>query len=281
MTTRVAPSMTGYLHLGHLYHLLWVYAFAKRMGVPVCLRIEDHDRSRARPAYEKALFADLAAFGIVWQGDVLRQQNDLTFYDQQLAILEEAGLVYGCRCSRRELTKLQPADASELFYPGRCSEKKLPLEGYTVRFRVTPGRMKFKDERLGWQEHVPAQQCGDFAIRDRTGQYTYQFCCVCDDIRQKIRHVVRGEDVLPSTGRQLQLFDAFNEPPPSYLHHPLLYDEAGNKLSKRRLAASLRSRLEGGVLPEQLLAEAVGQQQPITLAKAIECVSAQLNQSAS
>ena len=68
MATRVAPSMTGYLHLGHLYHLLWVYAYAERMGVPVFLRIEDHDRSRARPAYEKALFADLAAFGMVWQG---------------------------------------------------------------------------------------------------------------------------------------------------------------------------------------------------------------------
>ena len=134
MTTRVAPSMTGYLHLGHLYHLLWVYAFAKRMGVPVCLRIEDHDRSRARPAYEKALFADLAAFGIVWQGDVLRQQNDLTFYDQQLASLEEAGLVYGCRCSRRELSKLQPADASELFYPGRCSRRSFPWRGIQFGF---------------------------------------------------------------------------------------------------------------------------------------------------
>ena len=148
MATRVAPSMTGYLHLGHLYHLLWVYAYAERMGVPVFLRIEDHDRSRARPAYEKALFADLAAFGMVWQGDVLRQQDDLTFYDQQLAILEEAGLVYGCRCSRRELAKLQPVGTSESVYPGRCSDKKLPLEGHTVRFRVTSDRIKFKDGQL-------------------------------------------------------------------------------------------------------------------------------------
>ena len=81
--------------------------------------------------------------------------------------------------------------------------------------------------QLSWQEQVPAQQCGDFPIRDRTGQYTYQFCCVCDDIRQEIRHVVRGEDLLSSTGRQLQLFDAFGAPPPAYLHHPLLCDEVG------------------------------------------------------
>jgi glutamyl-tRNA synthetase/glutamyl-Q tRNA(Asp) synthetase len=281
MATRVAPSMTGYLHLGHLYHLLWVYAYAERMGVPVCLRIEDHDRSRARPAYEKALFADLAAFGMAWRGDVLRQQDDVTFYDQQVAMLQDAGLVYGCACSRRELADLQLAGAPELFYPGRCSEKKLPLEGHTVRFRVGPDRMRFKDERLGWQEHVPAQQCGDFAIRDRTGQYTYQFCCVCDDIRQEIRHVVRGEDVLPSTGRQLQLFHAFDAPAPTYLHHPLLCDEAGNKWSKRQHAVSLRSRLEKGVSPEQLLAEAVGLHQPISLATALECVTGQLNQSAS
>ena len=281
MATRVAPSMTGYLHLGHLYHLLWVYAYAERMGVPVFLRIEDHDLSRARPAYEKAFFADLASFGMVWQGDMLRQQDDLTFYDQQLAILEEAGLVYGCRCSRRELAKLQPVGTSEPVYPGRCSDKKLPLEGHTVRFRVTSDRIKFKDGQLGWQEHVPAQQCGDFAIRDRTGQYTYQFCCVCDDMRQEIRHVVRGEDVLPSTGRQLQLFAALGAPPPAYLHHPLLCDEAGNKLSKRQHTCSLRSRLEEGDSPEQLLAEAVGLQSPISLASALECVSAQMNQSAS
>lgn len=281
MTTRVAPSMTGYLHLGHLYHLLWVYAYAERRDVPVCLRIEDHDRGRARPAYEKALFADLAAFGITWQGDVLRQQDHVAFYDEQVALLQEAGFVYGCSCSRRELADVQPEGAPELVYPGRCSEKKLPLEGHTVRFRVSPGRMNFKDERLGWQEHVPTQQCGDFAIRDRTGQYTYQFCCVCDDIRQEIRHVVRGEDVLPSTGRQLQLFHAFNAPAPSYLHHPLLCDEAGAKLSKRQRAASLRFRLDEGTTPEQLLGEAVGLQEPISLGTALEYVSAQLNQLAS
>lgn len=281
MATRVAPSMTGYLHLGHLYHLLWVYAYAERMGVPVFLRIEDHDLSRARPAYEKAFFADLASFGMVWQGDMLRQQDDLTFYDQQLAILEEAGLVYGCRCSRKDLANLQSVGKSGGVYSGRCSDKKLPLEGHTVRFRVTTDRIKFKDGRLGWQEQVPAQQSGDFPVRDRMGQYTYQFCCVCDDIRQEIRHVVRGEDLLSSTGRQLQLFEAFGEPPPTYLHHPLLCDEAGNKLSKRQHTTSLRSQLVKGISPEQLLAEAVGLQSPISLASALEYVSAQMNQSAS
>ena len=281
MATRFAPSMTGYLHLGHLYHLLWVYAYAERMGAPVFLRIEDHDRSRARLSYEKALFADLAAFGIKWKGDVLRQQDDLTFYDQRLAFLVKAGVVYGCRCSRRELINLQPAGISERVCPGRCSDMKLPLKGHTVRFRMASYRIKFNDGWLGWQEQVPAQQCGDFAIRDRTGQYTYQFCCVCDDIRQEIRHVVRGEDLLSSTGRQIQLFDAFGMPPPSYLHHPLLCDEAGNKLSKRQHTCSLRSRLEEGSSPEQLLGEAVGLQSPMSLASAIECVSAKMNQSAS
>ena len=107
-----------------------------------------------RPAYEKALFADLESFGMVWQGDVLRQQDDLTFYDQQLAILEEADLVYGCRCSRRELTNLQSVGISEGVYPGSCSDKKLPLEGHTVRFRVTSDPVKFKDVQLSWQEAI-------------------------------------------------------------------------------------------------------------------------------
>lgn len=273
MVTRVAPSMTGFLHLGHLLHLVWVYAVAARRGLSVRLRIEDHDMSRARPAYEAALLADLAAFGFEVDGEPLRQREHTAHYEAQLSKLVEAGWVYGCACSRREIAEGQSRQRDELFYEGTCADKQLPLIGHTVRFRVPKGAVRFVDERLGLQEQSPASQCGDFALRDRHGQFTYQFACVCDDIRQRITHVVRGEDVLPSTARQLQLFAALGGASPTYLHHPLLCNTAGEKLSKRERSESIRLRLEAGVLPEQLLAEALGETKPLSLADAIVRVS--------
>jgi glutamyl-tRNA synthetase/glutamyl-Q tRNA(Asp) synthetase len=269
MVTRFAPSMTGYLHLGHLLHLVWVYAVAERLGLAVRLRIEDHDVSRARPEYETAVLADLAAFGFDWSEEPLRQREHADYYEAQLLKLVEAGVVYGCACSRREIAKGQLGKGQELVYRGTCADKQLSLTGHTVRFRVPEGTVRFVDERLGLQEQIPVIQCGDVALRDRHGQFTYQFACVCDDIRQGITHVVRGEDVLSSTARQLQLFGALGGEPPAYLHHPLLRNAAGEKLSKRERAASIRMQLASGVVPEQLLAEAVGSPEPLSLSEAI------------
>lgn len=269
MGTRFAPSMTGYLHVGHLLHLVWVYAVAEQQKMAVRLRIEDHDASRARPEYETALLEDLAAFGFDWVGEPLRQSEHTAYYEAQMVKLAEAGLVYGCACSRREIAQGQLETGQELFYRGTCANKNLSLKGHAVRFRVPKDAVQFMDKRLGLQEQTPAVQCGDIAIRDRHGQFTYQFACVCDDIRQGISYVVRGEDVLPSTARQLQLFEALGGEPPVYLHHPLLCNAAGEKLSKRGRSESIRSRLETGVAPEQLLAEAVGASAPLSLAEAI------------
>ena len=277
MATRFAPSMTGYLHLGHLYHLIWVYAYANKMNLSVYLRIEDHDITRARPEYEGALFADLKTFGFKWSGEFLRQSDHQNFYKKQLEVLKEAQLVYGCDCSRKEILKNQNEKAGEFFYCEKCLDKRLPLKGNTVRFKVSKHNIKFKDQRLGWQTQKPSNQCGDFAIRDRTGQYTYQFCCVCDDIKQGISHVVRGEDLLESTARQIQLFNAFNARVPDYFHHPLLYDKFGKKLSKRNHDESLRAQLENQVHADMLIAKALGKKQAMALLDAIRFISTQIN----
>jgi glutamyl-tRNA synthetase/glutamyl-Q tRNA(Asp) synthetase len=108
-----------------------------------------------------------------------------------------------------------------------------------VRFRVPEGGVHFNDLILGECRQVPSTRCGDFPLRDRNGQWSYQFCCVCDDIRHGIDLVVRGEDILSSTGRQIQLFDALGHSPPQYCHHPLLCDESGRKLSKRQRSESI------------------------------------------
>ncbi len=274
-TTRFAPSTTGYLHLGHVLHMAYVWGVARAKGGRVVARIEDHDRSRNRPEYESAILADMQWLGFIPDLGIsatdapepspYRQSDCVHHYDEALRLLAEKGLVYGCECSRKEILAKQVDRHGELCYSRTCAEKNLPLSGNTVRFRVPDGEVVFNDLALGECRQTPSTQCGDFSLRDRTGQWTYQFCCVCDDIRQGINLVVRGEDILSSTGRQIQLFKALGDPSPSYFHHPLVCDVHGEKLSKRQHAESLshlratgisadvvigRAAFEGGLIPE-------------------------------
>ena len=272
MGTRFAPSMTGYLHQGHLYHLITLYALARQSALPVSLRVEDHDIARSRPAYEEALFADLAAFGVSWEGEVVYQRDRMAYYSERLASLKAAGRVYGCACTRREL-RAGCAQGKEAVYPGHCADKNLPLEGHAVRFRVLSDEQRFIDERLGEQVQAPATQCGDFVLRDRTGQYSYHFAAVCDDIREGTSLVVRGEDLLAATGRQLQLYQAFKATPPRYFHHALVTDGEGKKLSKRTLATSLRHQIESGRSVEEIIAAVLQLEQPCSFQEAVERTS--------
>ena len=262
MTTRFAPSLTGYLHLGHVLHMLFVWGVAKAKGATILCRIEDHDLGRARPEFEAAILEDMEWLGFVpdlgiTRNDLgrpsqFRQSDCNAHYETVLRSLEARGLVYGCECSRKQI--LQPQDGvSELCYAGTCADKRLPLEGHTVRFRTKNCITGFQDLRLGEQRQNPALQCGDFSLRDRNGQWTYQFACVCDDIRHGIDLVVRGEDILASTGRQIQLFHALEAPSPRYFHHPLLCDKEGKKLSKRQHSESITSMREAGTFPAEII----------------------------
>lgn len=283
MTTRFAPSLTGYLHLGHVLHMIYVWGIARARGAIVLSRIEDHDLSRNRPEYEPAILSDLQWLGFVPdigisemaapQPSEYRQSDCADHYAAVLQTLEKRGLVYGCECSRKQIMQasnpgtpssasedsedaIPPIQLNELCYPGTCSEKKLPLEGNTVRFRVPEGEVAFQDLMLGECRQTPKKQCGDFSLRDRNGQWTYQFCCICDDIRQGINLVVRGEDILPSTARQIQLFHALGHPSPNYFHHPLLCGSEGQKLSKRQRSESITQLREGGTSANEIIGRA-------------------------
>jgi glutamyl-Q tRNA(Asp) synthetase len=255
--TRFAPSLTGYLHLGHVLHMLYVWGIARAKGGQVLSRIEDHDLSRNRPEYESAILADMQWLGFVPDLGIsatnapvpspYRQSDCAAFYEEKLAELDAKGLVYGCECSRKEIFAKQPEGQGEPCYPGTCAEKNLPLEGNSVRFRIPAGEVFFHDLALGDCRQTPREQCGDFSLRDRSGQWTYQFCCVCDDIRHGINLVVRGEDILSSTGRQIQLFQALGRPSPDYFHHGLLFDADGRKLSKRQRSESITHLREAGM----------------------------------
>jgi glutamyl-tRNA synthetase/glutamyl-Q tRNA(Asp) synthetase len=286
--TRFAPAPTGPLHLGHLVNALWVWGVARAHGGRVLLRIEDHDRGRCRPAYEAGILDDLDWLGLVpdaWStasfrerppgglpGHPARQGDQGGRYAQALARLEAAGAVYPCRCSRADIardraaladhTDVDGAEAgeavAELGYTARCRYAAVPAEETLARRVVLPEDVEaVTDLRLGVRHQRPATQCGDLLARDRHGNWSYQFAVVVDDLAHGIDVVIRGEDLLPSCGRQQQLGRLLGRAhPPRWLHHPLLYRPDGRKLSKALGDTALAARRGDGAAPAVLLGEA-------------------------
>jgi glutamyl-Q tRNA(Asp) synthetase len=242
--TRFAPAPTGWLHLGHVLNAVYVWKAASLARGRVLLRIEDHDRTRCRPEYESAILEDLDWLG--FQPDIHptdcfrdgacdgRQSDRDTVYRRALDILSAQGRTYACDCSRREIADASDANGAELRYSGRCRDRRLPLAvGYGWRVRLEPAVETFDDLLLGRLTQTPAEQCGDVLVRDRHGNWTYQFAVTVDDWQQDIDLVVRGTDLLASTGRQIQLARLLGrERPPIFLHHPLLMKSPTQKLSK-------------------------------------------------
>jgi glutamyl-tRNA synthetase/glutamyl-Q tRNA(Asp) synthetase len=248
-TTRFAPAPTGFLHLGHVANAILVWGLAGRFGGRVLLRIEDHDRSRCRPAFERALLEDLAWLGFVPDEPPVRQSERGDVYERALARLAAAGLVYVCDCTRAAIHERVPtAPGMEARYPGTCRTADLPPGTSSMRrIRLDAADIEFDDARLGAQLQSPHRQCGDLLARDRSGSWTYQFAAVVDDLEQGIDWVIRGEDLLASTGRQIQLARLLGrEAPPRFLHHPLIVKPDGAKLSKSNRDSGVRDLRESG-----------------------------------
>jgi len=252
---------------------LWVWQTADR----VLLRIEDHDRQRSRPEFEAAIFEDLDWLGFVPDGPPVRQRERGDIYSQALETLTQQQLVYGCDCTRaaiaraglkacatsaasRDTLVAQPFRAAddELCYPGTCRERGLvDAPGVGLRVRFEPSVERFVDLRHGPQEQRPSEQCGDLLIRDRDGNWTYQFAVTVDDYVQGVTHVVRGDDLLASTGRQLQLARLLGRrEPPRFLHHALIMKSPTQKLSKSDGDTGVRDLRARGWTPAQVIARA-------------------------
>jgi glutamyl-tRNA synthetase/glutamyl-Q tRNA(Asp) synthetase len=258
-TTRFAPAPTGLLHLGHVASAVWVWGAARALGGHVLLRIEDHDRVRSRPAFERALLADLDWLGFVPDAPPVRQSERQALYERALATLERRGLVYVCACSRREILEAAPDDgAPELRYPGTCRERGLAeAQSPMRRIRLERLAVPFADLLAGALVQVPAEQCGDLLARDRDGNWTYQLAVTVDDLEQGVDLVVRGADVLASTGRQIQLAALLGRAtPPRFLHHPLLLRADGGKLSKSSGDTGVRELRAAGWSPARVLGAA-------------------------
>jgi glutamyl-tRNA synthetase/glutamyl-Q tRNA(Asp) synthetase len=258
--TRFAPSPTGYLHLGHAANAVWVWGLARALGGRVLLRLEDHDRGRCRPAYEAALLDDLDWLGLVPDvggtselraGPSPRRQSDSgAAYEAAVAGVEAQGRIYVCDCSRTQMARVGgDVFNQETRYDGRCRTRGLlPGPDRGLRIRLDPGAERFEDVRLGRREQQPAVQCGDLLARDRLGRWTYQFAVVVDDLRQGIDLVIRGEDLVESTGRQLAVRRMLGGTrPPVFLHHPLIRKPGGEKLSKSSGDTGLRELRAAGV----------------------------------
>jgi glutamyl-Q tRNA(Asp) synthetase len=261
--TRFAPAPTGWLHLGHVLNARWVWETARPLEGEVLLRIEDHDRERSRPEFEAGILDDLDWLG--FEPDIFptrafrggpcegRQSDREGVYREAFASLRAQGLVYACECTRKEIAAAG-GEGDELQYPGTCRDKGLPIdEGLGWRVRIDPGVERFDDARLGPQAQAPAEQCGDLLVRDRRGNWTYQFCVTVDDWRQGIDLVIRGTDLLASTGRQIRLARLLGRAePPVFLHHPLIMKAPGQKLSKSDRDTGIRDLRARGVTAREV-----------------------------
>lgn len=253
MLTRYAPSPTGHLHLGHVVNAIYVWGLARAAGGRVLLRMEDHDRVRCRPEYESSILADLEWLGFVPDDGLhplLRQSDRDDVYREALEQLRRTHHIYACECSRKHI-------AGER-YDGFCRNRALTeTPGRGLRVQLGEGVETFDDLLLGLVEHEPARQCGDLLLRDRDGNWTYQFAVTVDDLMQGITDIIRGEDLVSSTGRQLRLRQMLGGAGrPRFAHHPLILKPGGEKLSKSAADTGVRELRRAGLTPEEVIGRA-------------------------
>lgn len=266
---RLAPSPTGYFHLGHA-RTFWIASErARAAGGTLVLRNEDLDPQRSKPEFLAACLEDLRWLGIQWQEgpDVggpfgpYTQSACFGRYRDTLECLRAGGHIYSCRCSRKDVLRALAAPHAgeeEPVYPGTCrpagtKDEASATAGGHWRFRVPDGEaITFVDGGLGPQSFLAGRDFGDFVVWRQDGVPAYQLAVVADDAAMRITEVVRGEDLLLSTARQILLYRALGWPVPDFYHCPLVLDGQGNRLAKRHDALSLRVLRQQGMTPEAL-----------------------------
>lgn len=244
---RFAPSPSGPLHLGSLLTALASFLEARSRGGEWLVRIDDIDSRRTRPGAADSILRSLEALGLHWDSGVLRQQQRLDRYREALEGLQACGLVYACACSRRALAESQVHGV----YPGTCRNQHYKAQPgrHALRVRTTATPIRFEDRVQGEIVQNLAGEVGDFVVYRRDGDYAYHLATVVDDADQGITEVLRGQDLLDSTPRQIYLQQQLDLPTPTYAHTPILIDMGGHKLSKRSLAPEAETRQ-----PQRILA---------------------------
>jgi glutamyl/glutaminyl-tRNA synthetase len=280
---RLAPSPTGYLHLGHA-RTFWVAQERARVnGGELILRNEDLDSTRFKMEFAGAMLEDLRWFGFEWsegpdvggQFAPYNQSERMNFYRAALEKLRDGNFIYPCTCSRKDIQAATRAphanDDNEPIYPGTCrpenssgvsAERRKLKSGFLPkaattkfnwRFRVPDGEtICFTDGNCGEQKFIAGKGFGDFVVWRHDDVPAYQLACVADDAAMEISEVVRGSDLLVSTARQILLYRALGFTPPKFFHCALMLDDKGERLAKRHDALSLRTLRARGELPVTL-----------------------------
>jgi glutamyl-Q tRNA(Asp) synthetase len=266
LRTRFAPSPTGFLHRGHVASAIFVWGIARRVGAKVILRLEDHDQTRYRSVFAESIYEDLEWLGLIPDFGLdpkERKSYQQSQHPERYAEAEKSlnSATYLCACSRREIVERtgESEGREELRYDNHCRNLSIGADAKAGRrVRLDSASEAFTDLLLGRQEQCPMMQCGDLLIRDRDKNWTYNFAVVVDDLVEDIGLVIRGQDILHATGRQIKLRRMLDPkaPPLHVLHHPLIWESPGKKLSKRDGSMAIAALRAAGKRPEDVLGEA-------------------------
>lgn len=264
--TRLAPSPTGALHLGNARTFLVTWALARQQGWEIVLRIEDLDGPRIKQGAAEESIELLSWLGLDWDEGPFYQRHDLAPYEAALTKLAQQGELYCCGCTRKQIEEAALSaphgDDHELRYPGTCRPSvRIPLSAadlarsdVALRVRVPEGITDFEDQFTDHQQFDVQQSIGDFLVRTKDQLPSYQLAVVVDDARQWIDQVIRGDDLLSSTPRQMLIYRLLGlSPIPTYTHLPLVVGEDGRRLAKRHGDSRLSHYRQQGVSAERII----------------------------
>ena len=255
---RFAPSPTGFLHIGGARTALFNWLYARHHNGTFILRIEDTDRTRSTDEYIDAIIEGMKWVGLDWDEGPFRQTDRFEVYRSYVARMVEEGKAYHCYCSPEELEARRQealAQGRTPKYDGRCRTLKEPVPGRTptVRFRMPQEGHTVVDDMIRGKVEFENSQLDDLIILRSDGTPTYNFTVVVDDVDMRITHVIRGDDHLNNTPKQMQLYSAFGYPIPKFAHLPMILGADKTRLSKRHGATSVMAYYEMGFLPDALI----------------------------
>ena len=258
--TRFAPSPTGSMHIGSLRTALFSWVHAKQNNGIFLLRIDDTDKDRSSSTNIKHIFEGLNWMGIQSDRDPYYQSHNFDYYNIFINKLLEENSAYKCYCSTNRLNQLrfdQVSKGKKPKYDGCCRNKvitsDLPSTNFVVRFKNPSSGQVLWNDLVKGQMIFNNDELDDLIIKRSDGSPTYNFCCVLDDIRMKITHIIRGDDHISNTPRQINLYRSLNSKPPSFAHLPMILDKKGKKMSKRRENLDIIHYRNEGYLPESLV----------------------------
>ena len=255
---RLAPSPTRSLHLGNARSFLWAWLSARARGGRVLLRIEDLDTPRVKPGALGAIEEDLRWLGLDWDGAVEVQSRRRAHYQRVFERIKP--FIYPCGCTRADLAAAASAPhegEAEVRYPGTCRDRA-PDKVVAWRLKVSSGSVAFVDLLSGRHEINVAATVGDFVVAKTPEQPAYQLAVVADDIDQGVTEVVRGDDLIPSTARQILVYRALGAEPPLYGHAPLVVGPDGKRLAKRHGESRIAALRQMGVTSERVVSALAG-----------------------